>query len=246
MPSDKGETQLKTCVNEACDRKVQSRGMCSSHYSVWHRKINGRKKHTKTCGFCGHSFITTSTVSKFCTESCSKRDHYGWSRSKEVVLAHVEPRATTAPETIVPPLRKRWFACVCRVCGTNFIDKAPYTHCGDECRQVTRRAGLHAHRVRQGKFSVTDAKRSAIYERDNWECKICGEETARVYTHGDPFSPTLDHIIPQSTQTLPDHSEGNLRLAHSLCNSIRGDGTHAEDRAIRNRARTAILAITAQ
>ena len=74
MPSDKGETQLKTCVNEACDRKVQSRGMCSSHYSVWHRKINGRKKHTKTCGFCGHSFITTSTVSKFCTESCSKRD----------------------------------------------------------------------------------------------------------------------------------------------------------------------------
>src|SRR5699024_3327265 len=130
------------------------------------------------------------------------------------------------------------------VSGKNCMNTAQHTISGDVFRQVTRRAGLHAHRVRKGKFSVTDAKRSAIYERDNWECKICGEETARVYTHGDPLSPTLDHIIPQSTQTLPDHSEGNLRLAHSLCNSIRGDGTHAEDRAIRNRARTAILAIT--
>lgn len=223
-----------TCAK--CPRAVQGRGLCASHYSVWHRRVNGRKRHEKSCDFCGAAFVTTSGPSRFCSETCAKRDHYGWSRSKALVLTPSAPRSTVAAVGVIPPTRKRWFACQCRVCGEPFVDVAPYRHCSDECRKVTRRAIAHAARVRRGKFSVADSVRRSIYERDNWGCQICGIETSRIYSRDDPRSPTLDHIVPQSTRLVPDHTAGNLRLAHALCNSIRGDGVHYTDDELRRRA----------
>ena len=212
---------MKSCTIDECDRGAQARGMCSSHYSVWHRRMNGRKKHAKVCEFCGADYATTSRRSAFCSERCAKRDHYGWSRSKEIVHS---PRSAARPSVVVvPPNRKRWFACVCRVCGAGFIDKAPYTHCSDSCRRVTRRAAVHAQKASRGEFSVSDSARLAIYERDGWTCQLCGVEVSRAYSWSDPLSPTLDHIIPQSLQSKPDHSASNLRLAHALCNSVRGN-----------------------
>lgn len=197
--------------------------MCLSHYSTWYRRTHGRKKFTKTCTFCDHTYETTHQHSSYCTGGCARRHKHGWSRSKELTLVPREPRPTTPPVTLVRPARKRWFACNCRVCGAPFVAVAPYTHCSDQCRKVTRRAGSLARRVREGKFSVPDTMRIAIYERDGWECQLCGTETSRKYDWSDPLSPTLDHIIPQSAQLLPDHSPRNLRLAHALCNSLRGD-----------------------
>lgn len=224
---------MKICTIGDCDRRTQARGMCSSHYSVWHRKANGRTRYAKVCGFCGAGFVTTSNRSAFCSERCSKRDHYGWSRSKEIVHS---PRSAARPSVVVvPPSRKRWFACVCRVCGVGFIDKAPYTHCSDSCRRVTRRAAMHAQRVRRGKFSVADSVRMSIYERDGWTCQLCGVEVSRAYSSSDPLSPTLDHVIPQSLQSKPDHSASNLRLSHALCNSVRGNSENISADDLRRR-----------
>lgn len=153
-----------------------------------------------------------------------------------------KPRPTAPQVTTVRPKRKRWFACTCRVCGTPFITVAPYTHCSDECRKVTRRSINQARKAREGKFSIADSARLAIYERDAWACQICGTETSRTYSWDDPLSPTLDHIIPQSRQLLPDHTPANLRLAHALCNSLRGNGTNIPEGELKARARLALQA----
>ena len=63
----------------------------------------------------------------------------------------------------------------------------------------------------------------AIYERDGWLCQLCGEPVdIDADLQRDDAAPSLDHIIPRSLQTVPDHSDDNLRLAHRGCNARRG------------------------
>jgi 5-methylcytosine-specific restriction endonuclease McrA len=71
--------------------------------------------------------------------------------------------------------------------------------------------------------------RKKVFERDDWTCHICGESTSKSYDHADPWSPTLDHIIPIS-QGGP-HLYENVALAHSYCNAVKCDGRSGEDAA---------------
>ena len=76
---------------------------------------------------------------------------------------------------------------------------------------------------------IPDSIRRAIYERDDWTCQICYEP---VEPDADPLSdwfPSLDHIVPQSHQLIPDHSPEALRTAHRWCNAVRGDLTYYTD-----------------
>lgn len=64
--------------------------------------------------------------------------------------------------------------------------------------------------------------RWAIYRRDNFACRLCGElVNFRDYCNNID-GPTLDHIIPRSLGGS-DEIE-NLRLACRMCNSKRGNG----------------------
>ena len=74
--------------------------------------------------------------------------------------------------------------------------------------------------------------RESIYERDQWECQICFTGTSKVYTVGDHWAPTLDHVVPRSKGGSDDPS--NLRLVHSWCNSLRGDRDHYSDEELRS------------
>jgi len=65
--------------------------------------------------------------------------------------------------------------------------------------------------------------RRAIYERDGWMCQLCDDPVDPDLGQSDLWGPTLDHIVCQSWGEEPDHSPGNLRLAHRWCNSVRGD-----------------------
>lgn len=70
-------------------------------------------------------------------------------------------------------------------------------------------------------YSMTKLERLAIYERDGWQCQLCDEALDMGAHFNDPMAPTLDHIVPQSVET--DHSPGNLRAAHRICNAKRGN-----------------------
>lgn len=90
--------------------------------------------------------------------------------------------------------------------GTSHYDQDP----ADVLQAPKRR---RAERLRNAKRAPIN--REAIFERDGWLCGICGEPVAV----GDA---TLDHIVPISLGG--SHEPSNVRLAHSLCNSRRGDG----------------------
>lgn len=56
-----------------CDRPVLARGLCSSHYSVWHRREHGRKMFDRECVVCGRAFSATTADARYCStgvDSC--------------------------------------------------------------------------------------------------------------------------------------------------------------------------------
>lgn len=61
-----------------------------------------------------------------------------------------------------------------------------------------------------------------LMARDGVNCTICGEPLDRkVKDHNHPRYITFDHIVPRSHGGSDAYT--NKRLAHSLCNSTRGN-----------------------
>lgn len=84
-------------------------------------------------------------------------------------------------------------------------------------------------REQRGRFAVPPSRRRRLYERDGWVCQLCFEPVDREAHYLDDWAPSLDHIIPQASTLVPDHSDANLRTAHRWCNAVRGDGTYHAD-----------------
>jgi transcription elongation factor Elf1 len=82
------------------------------------------------------------------------------------------------------------------------------------------------HKGRCEKFGVPyeEVSRKSIFERDDWQCQICGISLLHKYSKlgdtVDPQSPTIDHIIPLSlgADVSPGHVEDNLQAACWQCN----------------------------
>lgn len=153
------------------------------------------RKAEKTCRRCGKS----KSILEF---SSSQGDGIGFCKScyadaRASLYANGRARADAA-------WRKRHGTE--RPAGTSHYDQDP----AEVLRAPKRR---RAERLRKAKRAPID--REAIFERDGWLCGICGEPVEA----GDA---TLDHIVPISLGGADESS--NVRLAHSLCNSRRGDG----------------------
>lgn len=52
--------------------------------------------------------------------------------------------------------------------------------------------------------------------RDGTNCGICGETVDLDRKHPDPFSPSVDHVIPRARGGTDEAS--NLQVAHLTCN----------------------------
>lgn len=107
-----------------------------------------------------------------------------------------------------------FFKCTCIECGVTSWSRYQFKYCGSRCKG----------KAKGGSEWITKARRLAIYERDNHTCQICMEDvdTGHDWTR-DGWSPdgaTLDHMVPRSLGGSDTAS--NLRLAHALCNSLRG------------------------
>lgn len=125
----------------------------------------------------------------------------------------------------------RWFFTqgTCAWCSEAFCRRgmvSPY--CSKRCNRKARAA---MNRVLRGKQWISGKERHAIYERDQWICQLCEEPVDRNLDHWDPMSATLDHIECRSWTLVPDDRPENLRLAHRICNSIRGDESHVVSRS---------------
>lgn len=110
--------------------------------------------------------------------------------------------------------------------------------CGDpleNIREASSARPMHK-RCRTREFRISTDERRAIYERDGWSCQICLLPVQPDSPRGSHWFPSLDHIVPQSAQLIPDHSPANLRTAHFLCNGMRGAGTYYTDHQVREMA----------
>ena len=122
-----------------------------------------------------------------------------------------------------------WCGVTCATCSTIFIARwwgiSTSTTCSPACAaintQAQRRDAKHRRRARERNAFVTRVSRVKIYTRDRWRCGICNKAVARNRVAPHPLSPTIDHIIPLSKGGT--HEPANVRLAHYICNSRRGD-----------------------
>jgi len=114
----------------------------------------------------------------------------------------------------------------CPVCGT-MTDRRVY--CSDKCANKADNKRRDVRRRKRIQTSMVDADITveSLFRRDGGVCYLCGK-TCRLddyivrdgtFIAGDWY-PSIDHVIPLAHGG--SHSWNNVRLAHRLCNSIKG------------------------
>lgn len=213
------------CKEPECQRKVQARGMCTTHYSYWQRATKGRsdRVHAKTCAFCSGPFSTTTKRVVFCSLVCAQRDRAGWSKSQDLAIYTPKPR----PAPLVHHARttNRLTCGACRVCGDMFVSFETGVTCSTECYRIRLRESRHAAKQRRRALKrnayVAPVYRKKVFEADGYRCHICNKMTLRNTVVPHPMAPTLDHLVPLAKGGT--HEPINCRTAHFICNSTKGD-----------------------
>ena len=178
------------------------------------------------CDQCGNLFHTRASRARFCSLRCRDLSRRG---PCSTCGAPVFVSATSAKQ---PRCRNCWRAA--REHGTTAMYRTG-CRCAD-CRaaKAAEVSALYAKRRDEGRpikkargeprrYRLSRADRLAIYERDGWTCQLCQGPVDSSLHFNDPMAASLDHIAPQSLALTPDHSPGNLRLAHRICNARRGN-----------------------
>lgn len=127
---------------------------------------------------------------------------------------------------------------ICERCGEKFRryrskSQAEPRFCTWSCWTNRELAGKNRESGRRRRAVVTSTWDGVtdrqIFERDEWRCLIpgCGGPIEPDLTWPDPYSPSIDHIVPLSRGGT--HVASNKRAAHLRCNVSRGARMHPED-----------------
>lgn len=199
------------------------------------REYHRTYRETRTCEECSSPFeAQKNKPTRFCTSTCFARSRRACKdgRSRHEVR-NTRRRAIARRKKFERLIAKAaigttgggrvWVQGDCLVCGESFPPSpgAASRYCSRGCRAVARNS----------RDWISFEDRRQIYLRDGWTCQICLESTSKRWDSSDPWSPTLDHIVPRSRGGSDDPS--NLRLAHAWCNSVRGDGSFYSDEDLR-------------
>jgi len=117
----------------------------------------------------------------------------------------------------------------CLQCGSDSHFRQKY--CSKKCQQkavrqtekskITRRAASRRRRARKRNVFHQTVYLEIVAKRDNYKCHICRKQVKMDLHVLDNQAPTLDHLIPLSLGG--DHTYANIRLAHRICNSKKGN-----------------------
>lgn len=121
----------------------------------------------------------------------------------------------------------------CKECGCLFFDNNSSKYCSSKCKNRSRGRKHDKKRLERAKQnglvdnSITLLK---LIKRDNGICYICGNKVnLEDYITKDNnvicgnYYPSIDHVIPLSKGGT--HSWSNIKLAHRICNSLKGNQT---------------------
>lgn len=180
---------------EAC---IPCRAASNSYAHKQRGQLNER-----TCEWCGAMWcnLRRGAPIRYCSEGCFRSRTNWWLRTRDYPTVRLE----------------------CSSCGVAFErrrkdvydDGTPY--CSYDCYNESRARDESA----APRGYISPSVRLAIYERDGWECQLCGEVVDRDADGRDPMAPSIDHVLPVS-RGGSDH-EWNLQTAHLSCNVRRGN-----------------------
>lgn len=108
---------------------------------------------------------------------------------------------------------------VCRSSKYRELTKAWNTNHPDSVRESSRRQ-KQVRRVRIKSLPRENFRDREIFDRDGWICGICKEPVDRLLRHPDPFSVSLDHVIPLCAPQSPGHIRSNVQCSHLYCNIV--------------------------
>lgn len=182
-------------------------------------KYRGRVRRVP-CTDCGRSLTHTRLKEPRCTDCKFARRALLRRAANRRRRCQRKLAAATAGVSANP----RWplVQGICARCGDWFTRRG---EASSYCSSVCRRKGRRKDRRYSGWISA--ANRQAIYERDCWTCQICFHPVDPDLHYLDDMAASLDHIEPRSWALIPDDRPSNLRMAHRICNSRRGDESWA-------------------
>lgn len=203
---------VEPCSVDGCDEISKARLMCAMHYSRWRRHGDpAAKGRTVPCIVCGSQFVKTTGKHVCCSLDCRRVRLLQYGRDYQTTLRIENPK---------PPVET--FPARCMFCHADFdATRRRYRYCSTECHQGARRTSTDLGSVRRkerlSKVRVERFSKWDIFERDNWICGLCNEPIDREATFPNPYSVSLDHIIP--VVRGGDHIPENCQAAHLRCNS---------------------------
>jgi 5-methylcytosine-specific restriction endonuclease McrA len=202
------------------------------------------------CEQCGERCVPGENVaqhaSKFCGKECKSAWHrtnedgarYRWEREQQPKRKRQQRQAQARKRLANPTVGKpRSFIvgkCGADDCDQTFVASTALSAIGHYCseicnkRQAARRRAERygwneSNRARARRYGVAyEAIRiKEVFERDDYRCGICGEQTDPEAKVPEPHAPTLDHIVPMSAHG--PHTYSNVQCACFRCNSIKGN-----------------------
>ena len=114
---------------------------------------------------------------------------------------------------------------VCSVCGSLFIKRSNTQHRCPECQKQAQNK-YYSMKKRNRKYLAWTSESAeitiaALYKRDHGICWICGQPVDIEADSNDNNYPSIDHVVPISKGGKDTWD--NVRLAHRICNSKRGN-----------------------
>lgn len=204
------------CANSLRPRKVHHCEVCATQYRPTY---SGQRTCGRTCGALLQQANRSELPRRWPRTSvryanCRRCTALFVARSRTIYHCGV-CRTTSACNRLKPPTDH-----TCKWCGDSFTSEwsranpkgRRRTFCSERCSKQANRS--------RGRWKCSPAKRRAVYVRDGGRCHLCEQVVEQQLPPGDPWSVTLDHLLPRSAGGT-DELE-NLALAHLWCNSARG------------------------